>query len=79
VLWLWSWSCYNTNVTGRENSDSDDDTKAKNRIKRNFTSWNFINYYIANMEKSFRNLPSGDYIPVTTGTLDNLLDRFNVA
>ena len=78
-LWLWSWSCYNTNVTGRENSDSDDDTKAKNRIKRNFTSWNFINYYIANMEKSFRNLPSGDYEPVTTGTLDNLLDRFNAA
>jgi hypothetical protein len=43
--WLWSWSKYNRAVTGREYVIEDEEwswdlkKKAKNRVKRNFTSW----------------------------------------
>ena len=75
-LFLWSWDVYNRTVTWREYTSDDDDKKEKNRIKRHFTSWNFINYDIANMEKRLKNLSSGDYEPVTISSLDSLYDKY---
>jgi len=79
-LWLWSWSMYNRAVKKWEAANYDDtdwdSIKAKrNRVRNNFNSWNFINYYIANIEESFRNLSSNEYIPVTISKLDNLMDQ----
>ena len=78
-LFLWSWDQYNKTVTGRENSGDDDDKKEKNRVKRHFMSWNFINYDIATLEKRLKNLPTWDYVQVTTGDLDALYNRFRAA
>ncbi len=74
-LFLWSWSKYNKTVTWREYSN-DDDKDEKSRVKRHFTSWNFINHDIANIEKRLKNLPSGDYESVTIGDLDVLYNRY---
>ena len=73
---LWSWEKYNATVTWREYNNDDDDKKEKNRVKRHFISWNFINHDIANLEKRLKNLSSVDYQSVTKGDLDTLYDRY---
>ena len=83
-MWLWSWDMYNRTVVGREYSydDSGEWNEWKDRyarIKRNFTWWNFINYEIANIEKSFKNLSTSDYMPVTKLSTDDLMARFHEA
>ena len=81
--WLWSWSRYNRAVTGREYVIDDEEwswdsiKKIKNRVKRNFTSWNFINKKIADMENSFKRLPDKQYKSYTNATLNDLMDRFS--
>ena len=80
--WLWSWSKYNRAVTGREYVIEDEEwswdlkKKAKNRVKRNFTSWNFINKKIADMENSFKRLPAKQYKSYTNATVNDLMARF---
>jgi hypothetical protein len=80
--WLWSWSRYNRAVTGREYVIDDEESswdlkkKAKNRVKRNFTSWNFINKKIADMENSFKRLPAKQYKSYTNATVNDLMSRF---
>ena len=77
-LALWSRNTYNRTVTWREYNNDDDDQKEKNRVKRHFMSWNFINQDIANMEKKLKSLSSNDYRPVTTSVLNNLRERLEI-
>ena len=86
--WLWSWSKYNWAVTGREYIIDDEGwtwdpkdarKKERNRVKRNFTSWNFINKKIADMENSFKKLPDKQYKSYINATLNDLMSRFSDA
>ena len=86
--WLWSWSKYNRAVTGREYviddewwswDPKDSNKKERNRVKRNFTSWNFINKKIADMENSFKRLPDKQYKSYVNTTLGDLMSRFSDA
>ena len=82
---LWSWSRYKRAVTDRANTvdiEGDGEWKWKtpkevrNRVKRNFTSWNFINKKIADMETSFKKLPDKQYKKYINATVNDLMSRF---
>ena len=62
-----------------DNADEFRDSKKRRKAqKRAFQSWRFINYEIAQIEKSFKNrLPSGSYRVITQDTSSDIQSRIN--
>ena len=87
-LLLWSHDLYKDVFTGDSEYEYDtteiwddndafkDPKKRRKAQKRAFQSWRFINYEIAQIEKSFKNrLPSWSYRPITQDTSSDIKTR----
>ena len=74
--WDWEFEYDNTEIWDESDAFSKDPKKKRKAQKRAFQSWRFINYEIAQIEKSFKNrLPSGSYRPVTQDTSSDIETR----
>ena len=76
VLPLWSWDSYVSTIDDK-NSLWNKNTNEQDALWKNFLSWNFINYKIAQMEKTFRDrsLPEKLYKPIRNKVQDNIKFR----
>ena len=72
----WEYEYDNTEIWDEADAFSRDPKKKRKAQKRAFQSWRFINYEIAQIEKSFKNrLPSGSYRPITQDTSSDIETR----
>lgn len=72
----WEYEYDNTEIWDETDAFSRDPKKKRKAQKRAFQSWRFINYEIAQIEKSFKNrLPSGSYRPITQDTSSDIETR----
>ena len=78
-VFAWDWEFeYDTTEIWDEVDAFKDPKKRRKAQKRAFQSWRFINYEIAQIEKSFKNrLPSESYRPVTQDTSSDIETRIN--
>ena len=72
----WEFEYDNTEIWDESDAFIKDPKKKRKAQKRAFQSWRFINYEIAQIEKSFKNrLPSGSYRAVTQDTSSDIETR----